>query len=76
MSPRRRLLCLLTLLLLLPLPTSCVKTKFYQRERLVDRAMQFDADQAFVFIRHKTEAAREGSFGGFGAAAAGGCACQ
>ncbi len=54
----------------------CTGTQYYERERLQDPAMQFDTDAGFTFIRHKTEAAREGSFGGYGAAAAGGCACQ
>ncbi|MEQ8768146.1 MAG: DUF4266 domain-containing protein [Planctomycetota bacterium] len=54
----------------------CRGTKFFERERLSDRSMQFDTDDSFVFIRNKTEAAREGAFGGYGAAAAGGCGCQ
>lgn len=54
----------------------CVATDVHERERLQDPCMQFDQDASWVFLRNKTEAAREGSFGGFGAAAAGGCACQ
>ncbi len=72
----RRSVAVVGLLSLLGATASCQATRFYERERLVDRSMQFDADDAYVFVRNKTEAAREGSFGGFGAAAAGGCGCQ
>lgn len=71
-----RTVLVLGLLVLLGVAGGCRGTKFYERERLVDRSMQFDEDDSFVFIRNKTEAAREGAFGGFGAAAAGGCGCQ
>ena len=54
----------------------CARTEFYERERLMQPCMQFDDDASFVYIRNKTEAAREGGFGGYGAAVAGGCACQ
>jgi hypothetical protein len=62
--------------LLLVLSAGCQTTEFYQQQKLQDPCMQFDADHGFVTMRNKSEAAREGSFGGFGAAAAGGCACQ
>ncbi len=75
MRVRRLLLTALALLMVSHL-AGCVGANYFERERLLDRAMAFDFDDSFVFIRHKTEAAREGSFGGFGAAAAGGCACQ
>jgi len=54
----------------------CQGTQVHEREQLFNPVMEFDSDLGITFIRHKTEAAREGSFGGFGAAAAGGCACQ
>jgi hypothetical protein len=54
----------------------CASTEFYQREKLNDRAMQFDQDGGLNYLRQKIEAAREGSLGGFGAAEAGGCGCQ
>ena len=56
--------------------SACTTTRFYQREKLSDQAMRFDANTRLVYIRNKTEAAREGAFGGFGGAAAGGCGCQ
>ncbi len=55
---------------------ACARTEFFEREKLMAPCMQFDADGAFVYIRNKTEAAREGGFGGYGGAFAGGCACQ
>jgi hypothetical protein len=54
----------------------CASTQFYERERLNDRAMQFDQDGGVNYVRSKIEAAREGSLGGFGSAEAGGCGCQ
>ncbi|MCB9727829.1 MAG: DUF4266 domain-containing protein [Deltaproteobacteria bacterium] len=54
----------------------CQTTRYYERARLVDRAMDFDGGSGLVYIRNKIEAAREGGFGGFGASAAGGCGCQ
>lgn len=71
---RRAAACLA--LLLAPCLAGCPTTAFYQRERLADRAMQIDEDEGLSYLRNKTEAAREGSFGGYGAAAAGGCGCQ
>lgn len=56
--------------------SGCAATRFHERERLSDRAAVFDANSAVAFIRAKMEAAREGAFGGFGAAAAGGCGCE
>ena len=54
----------------------CARTEYYEREQLMQPCMQFDVDASFVYIRNKTEAAREGGFGGYGADVAGGCACQ
>ena len=54
----------------------CATTRYHQRERLADRAMQPDADPALLYVRNKIEAAREGSLGGYGTAAAGSCGCQ
>ncbi|MBK8482752.1 MAG: DUF4266 domain-containing protein [Proteobacteria bacterium] len=63
-------------LLLALLAQGCAPTRYYERRKLVDRAMLFDVDMRLEYIRNKTEAAREGSFGGYGAAAVGGCGCQ
>ena len=54
----------------------CATTRFHQRERLADRAMQPDNDPSLLYLRDKVEAAREGALGGYGAAVAGGCGCQ
>jgi hypothetical protein len=56
--------------------TGCVTTQFYERQRLVDRAAAFDQERVVVYMRDKIEAARLGSFGGFGGSAAGGCGCE
>ncbi len=56
--------------------TGCVTTHFHEREALVDRAALFDQDHFVLYLRDKIEASREGSFGGFGGAAAGGCGCE
>lgn len=63
-------------LLVTLLAQGCAPTRYYERRKLIDRAMVLDADMRLEFIRNKTEAAREGSFGGYGAAAVGGCGCQ
>ncbi|MGF1510725.1 MAG: DUF4266 domain-containing protein [Myxococcota bacterium] len=56
--------------------SACSTTRYYEREKLSHRCMQFDGDGRLIFIRNKVEAAREGAFGGFGGAAAGSCGCQ
>jgi len=76
MTRIRRLLATTAMAVSLLAILGCASTAAYEREKLVDPCMQFDADDSYVFIRHKTEAAREGSLGGFGAASSGGCACQ
>lgn len=70
---RRRLLaCGLGLLLL---GNGCAAAQVYQRERLADRIMSFDADAKAQARRMKALEAREGSTGG-GGGAGGGCACK
>ena len=64
------------LVVLAALSAGCSTTRYYERARLADHAMKLDANPRLVFILNKTQAAREGSFGGFGGAAAGGCGCQ
>jgi outer membrane lipoprotein SlyB len=54
----------------------CATTRYFERAKLRDAAMICDADASLVYVRNKIEAAREGSFGGFGGAAAGSCGCQ
>jgi hypothetical protein len=66
---------LLTIAALLP-AAGCAATQFHEREKLADRAMQFDQDGGLNYVRMKIDAAREGALGGFGSAEAGGCGCQ
>jgi hypothetical protein len=54
----------------------CSTTRYHERQRLADRAMALDADRPVLYLRDKIEAAREGGFGGYGGAAAGGCGCE
>ena len=61
---------------LLLVTSGCATTRVYERARIVDPAMSFDEDAALTYLRNKIEAAREGGFGGFGGAAAGGCGCE
>jgi hypothetical protein len=56
--------------------TGCTTTRFHERQALVDRAAAFDQDHVLAYFRDKIEAARLGSFGGFGGSAAGGCGCE
>lgn len=69
-------LILAVILLTIAMATGCATTRYYERSRLADHAMTLDADRRLVFILNKTQAAREGSLGGFGGSAAGGCGCQ
>ena len=55
--------------------SGCSTTRYHQRAKLADSAMQ-TGDARMEFILNKTQAARGGSFGGYGGAAAGGCGCQ
>jgi hypothetical protein len=66
----------LRLILLAQALAGCSTTRYYERQRLSDRAAAFDQDRQVVYLRDKIEAAREGGFGGFGGSAAGGCGCE
>jgi hypothetical protein len=57
-------------------PLGCTTTRYHEREKIADRSAAFDQDRQVLYLRDKIEAAREGSFGGFGGAAAGGCGCE
>ena len=63
------------LLALLALASGCATVRPYQRERLADRIMSFQADAREGSRRMKTFESREGSTGGQGGAG-GGCACN
>jgi len=55
--------------------TGCASVKHYQRERLTDRIMSFEADAEENARELHWIEAREGSTGGTGGAG-GGCACN
>lgn len=72
----RRHLVAAGLLALLALASGCSSAvRAYQRERLTDRIMSFQADARHDARRMKTFESREGSTGGTGGAG-GGCACN
>lgn len=71
-----RLAAVAGLLSLLALGTGCSSAvRAYQRERLTDRIMSFQADAKATARRMKTFESREGSTGGSGGSG-GGCACN
>ena len=71
---RRATLALLLALLALG-AAGCATVPAYQRERLLDRIVSFDADARESARKLKAFEAREGSTGGAGGAG-GGCACK
>ena len=77
---RRRLLIMLVCTAALPstlgAASGCSTTRFYERARIADRAMQLDPDSSMTYYLNKLAGAREGGFGGYGGAAAGGCGCE
>jgi predicted secreted protein len=70
-----RLLALAFVVALHFLVTGCASVSAYQRERLTDRIMSFDAEARMDARLTKSLEAREGSTGGNGGAG-GGCACN
>jgi hypothetical protein len=75
-SVRTSCRAVLGVLALLLLAGGCAApVQVYQRERLADRIMSFDADGPENARRMKSFEAREGSTGGVGGAG-GGCACK
>ena len=71
----RRMLSAAGLLALLALASGCATVRAYQRERLDDRIMSFQAESREGARRMKTFESREGSTGGQGGSG-GGCACN
>jgi hypothetical protein len=72
---RRRVARLALLGLTAMLGIGCAPTGAYQRERLADRIMTFQAEAKKDALLTKSLEAREGSTGGNGGAG-GGCACN
>ena len=59
----------------LVLLTSCDSVKFYEKERLADPIMVFGAPPSEAHFFAKNTYSREGSVGGIGTTAGGGCGC-
>ncbi len=53
----------------------CQSVAFYQKRHLVDPIMTFDPNPAHTHLIQKSYYAREGSVGGIGSGAGGGCGC-
>jgi hypothetical protein len=55
--------------------SACSTVEFYEKERINDPAMKFDDDPSEIHLLQKTLYSREGSVGGVGTGAGGGCGC-
>ena len=55
--------------------SNCTQVKVYQKERLADRIMIFDYNEADAILQSDIYGAREGAIGG-SSAMAGGCSCK
>ncbi len=55
--------------------SSCKTVEFYEKERLNDPAMKFADDPTEMHLLQKIVYSREGSVGGIGTGAGGGCGC-
>ena len=63
------------LVLLLLAISGCSTVEYYEKERLSDPAMVFESDPSEVHFFQKCYYSREGSAGGIGDTAGGGCGC-
>ena len=66
---------LVIFVLVLLLTTGCETVEFYQKQHLVNEIMVFGPDPAEVHFAQKVHYSREGSIGGIGTGAGGGCGC-
>lgn len=57
------------------LSSGCASLAYYEKGRLLGDAMAFEADPTEANIYQKTYYSREGSTGGIGSVAGGGCGC-
>jgi hypothetical protein len=55
--------------------TGCATTDFTERRRLADPIMSLEDPAAETHLQQKTSYSREGSVGGIGGSAGGGCGC-
>jgi hypothetical protein len=70
---RRSVVCVLVLI---ALPTvGCVAADFTERRRLTDPIMALEDPAGETHLLQKTYYSREGSAGGIGGSAGGGCGC-
>lgn len=72
---RRRFTPLLVAATLLLPAVGCVRTQFYERGKLQESAMQLGQSETETHFWHKCFYSREGSAGGIGSSAGGGCGC-
>lgn len=54
---------------------SCKTVEFYEKERLGDSVMSLDDGESEAHFYHKVFYSMEGSAGGIGTSAGGGCGC-
>jgi len=66
---------LFLVILLSFISTGCERVAFYQKARLVDPIMVFDSSPTETHFFQKIYYSREGSVGGIGTGAGGGCGC-
>ncbi|MFT5464516.1 MAG: hypothetical protein ACI8QS_003416 [Planctomycetota bacterium] len=71
----RRRTSLLLLAALLGLLASCRSVEFWEREAMTDSVMNFDDGPSITHLRQKVIYSMEGSAGGIGSSAGGGCGC-
>jgi hypothetical protein len=70
----RGLLCV-AMLALVAVLTGCQTVEFYEKEHLSDATMLLDEDPSEIHFLQKVLYSREGSIGGVGTGAGGGCGC-
>jgi len=70
----RGLLCV-AILALVAVLTGCQTVEFYEKEHLSDATMLLEEDPSEIHFLQKVLYSREGSVGGVGTGAGGGCGC-
>jgi len=73
--PRARAGFLAALFTILAASASCRSVEFYERERLGDTVMSLEENPAELHFHQKVFYSMEGSAGGIGTSAGGGCGC-
>ena len=53
----------------------CTSVEFYQKRRFANPIMSLEDDPTYVHLMQKVYYSREGSIGGIGTGAGGGCGC-